>query len=64
MYSFQLTKNFIGIDIGTHSLKIAECQRAGDKVTLLNYEIIRLPEGSGSNQALSPRKSPPLSEIL
>ncbi len=53
MYSFQLTKNFIGIDIGTHSLKIAECQRAGSKVTLVNYEIIRLPEGLGSDQVLS-----------
>jgi type IV pilus assembly protein PilM len=50
LYSFQLTKNFIGIDIGTHSLKIAECQRAGEKVTLLNYEIIRLPEILGANQ--------------
>ncbi len=53
MYSFQLTKKFIGIDIGTHSLKIAECQRAGDKVTLINYEIIRLPEVFGSDQTLN-----------
>ncbi|MGA3084665.1 MAG: type IV pilus assembly protein PilM [Thermodesulfobacteriota bacterium] len=53
MYSFQLTKNIIGIDIGTSSLKIAECQRAGERITLLNYEIIRLPEGRGPNRALS-----------
>ncbi|MHB8842969.1 MAG: type IV pilus assembly protein PilM [Candidatus Aquicultor sp.] len=65
MYSFQLTKNFIGIDIGTHSLKIAECQRAGDKVTLLNYEIIRLPEGWGSDQPLSRQEiSPFIQESL
>jgi len=53
VYSFQLTKNIIGIDIGTSSLKIAECRRAGERVTLLNYEIIRLPEGRGPNRALS-----------
>ena len=53
MYSFQLTKNIIGIDIGTSSLKIAECQRAGEKITLLKYEIVRLPEGTGPNRALS-----------
>jgi type IV pilus assembly protein PilM len=65
VYSFQLTKNFIGIDIGTHSLKIAECQRAGDKVTLLNYEIIPLPEGWGSDQPLSRQEiSPFIQESL
>jgi type IV pilus assembly protein PilM len=53
VYSFQLTKNFIGIDIGTHSLKIAECRRAGEKVALLNYEIINLPQDSISDQPLS-----------
>lgn len=42
----------MGIDIGTHSLKIAECQRAGEKVTLLNYEILRLPEGLWTDQTL------------
>ncbi|MBI4765839.1 MAG: type IV pilus assembly protein PilM [Deltaproteobacteria bacterium] len=52
MYSFQLTKNYLGIDIGTHSLKIAECQRAGEKVTLLNYEIVPLPDGLWTDQAL------------
>ncbi|MEW6186286.1 MAG: type IV pilus assembly protein PilM [Thermodesulfobacteriota bacterium] len=56
MYSFQLTKNFIGIDFGSHSLKVAECQRAGEKVTLLNYEIVRLPQGKGPDDALSPQE--------
>ncbi len=42
----------MGIDIGTHSLKIAECQRAGEKVTLVNYEIVRLPEGLWPDQNL------------
>jgi len=53
VYSFQLTKNIIGIDIGTSSLKIAECRRAGERTTLLNYEIVRLPEGRGPNRVLS-----------
>jgi type IV pilus assembly protein PilM len=53
VYSFQLTKNFIGIDFGTHSLKIAECQRAGEKVTLLNYDIIHLPVGIEPDQILN-----------
>lgn len=57
MSSFRLTKNFIGIDIGTHSLKIAECQRVGEKVSLLNYEIIRLPEGLGESQSLNPQET-------
>lgn len=56
MYSFQLTKNFIGIDFGSQSLKIAECQRAGEKVTLQNYEIIRLPQGKGPDEDLSPQE--------
>jgi len=53
VYSFQLTKNVIGIDIGTSSLKIAECQRAGEKVTLLNYDIRRLPRPTGSTDSLT-----------
>ena len=53
MYSFQLTKNILGIDLGSHSLKIAEGQRAGEKVTLLNYEIRRWPRPTNPNQPLS-----------
>lgn len=53
MYSFQLTKNIVGIDIGSYSLKVVECQRAGGKVSLLNYEIRRLPRSSESIQTLS-----------
>lgn len=53
MYSFQLTKNIVGIDLGSHSLKIAECQRAGEKVSLINYEIRRWPKPANPNQALS-----------
>lgn len=53
MYSFQLTKNIVGIDIGSYSLKVVECQRAGGKVTLLNYEVRRLPSPAGSGQSLS-----------
>jgi len=56
LYSFQLTKNIIGIDLGTHSLKIALGQRAGEKVTLINYDIRRLPKPAGSNQTLSPKE--------
>jgi type IV pilus assembly protein PilM len=39
--------------MGTHSLKIAECLRAGEKVTLLNYHIIRLPKGVEPSQILN-----------
>lgn len=53
MYSFQLTKNIVGIDIGSYSLKVVECQRAGEKVTLLNYEIRRLPKPAEANGILS-----------
>jgi type IV pilus assembly protein PilM len=53
VYSFQLTKNIIGIDIGTYSLKIAQVQRAGEKVALLNYEIIRFPKPAGPSQTWS-----------
>jgi type IV pilus assembly protein PilM len=59
MYSFQLTKNIVGIDIGNHSLKIAECQRAGEKVTLLKYEIIRLPQDLALDQPLSRQELTP-----
>ena len=53
MYSFQLTKNVVGIDIGSYSLKVVECQRAGEKITLLNYEVRRLPKPKGAGNALS-----------
>lgn len=47
MSSFQLTKRIIGIDFGGYSLKIAEGLQAGGKITLLNYEVVRLPSGKG-----------------
>jgi type IV pilus assembly protein PilM len=53
VYSFQLTKNVIGIDIGSYSLKIAECQRAGNKVALLKYAIRPMPKPSDPTQTLS-----------
>ncbi|MBA4394674.1 MAG: hypothetical protein C0407_14075, partial [Desulfobacca sp.] len=53
MYSFQLTKNIIGIDVGTYSLKIAQAQRAGEKVALLTYEVVRMPKPEGSSQTWS-----------
>lgn len=53
MYSFQLTKNILGIDVGTYSLKIAQVQRAGEKVALLNYDIIRVPKPTGPGQTWS-----------
>lgn len=45
--SFRLTKHFVAIDLGSHSLKVAEYQWVGDKVTLLHYEIVPLPPGRG-----------------
>lgn len=53
MFSFQLTKNILGIDIGTYSLKIALAQKAGEKVALLNYEVNRFPEPEGPGQTWS-----------
>ncbi|MFH0788078.1 MAG: type IV pilus assembly protein PilM, partial [Pseudomonadota bacterium] len=53
MYSFQLVKNILGIDVGSYSLKIVQVQRAGEKVALLNYEIIRFPKPTGTSQTWS-----------
>jgi type IV pilus assembly protein PilM len=51
--SFKLTKNFIGLDMGSHSLKIAECQRSGNKVILVNYLVKKWPRPKNPNQPLS-----------
>lgn len=53
MYSFQLTKTLLGIDVGSYSLKIAQAHRAGDKVTLNKYEILRIPKTEGLSQTWS-----------
>jgi type IV pilus assembly protein PilM len=53
MPSFKLTKNFIGLDLGSHSLKVAECQRAGNKVSLVNYAIKKWPRPKNPNHPLS-----------
>jgi type IV pilus assembly protein PilM len=53
VYSFQLTKTVLGIDIGTYSLKIAQAHRAGEKVTLSNYEVLRWPKPEGVSQSWS-----------
>jgi type IV pilus assembly protein PilM len=45
--SFRLAKKFIALDMGGHSLKLAEVQQVGEKVVLLRYGIQRLPLGKG-----------------
>jgi len=50
--SFKLTKNFIGLDLGSHSLKIAECQRSGNKISLINYLVRKWPRPKIPNQPL------------
>jgi type IV pilus assembly protein PilM len=42
------------MDIGSYSLKIAECQRSRTRVSLQNYEIRRLPLPGGGLETLSP----------